>query len=483
MQSKFLVIDDDLAISNKFKSILGELDIMADYYSCYEDVIPALKKSPYQYAGIFLDHNLKNKKGESVESLDLVPQIKKLNPDLVLVMISGDKSEKNLKRWLDLDVDKFLYKPIEGHLIKALCDYATSKYSKEFQVSNDDEIKLTEREKERISKVGIVSESKTMARVCLDILKFSKSDAPVLLMGETGTGKELLAKAIHNNSDRSQGTFLVLNCSSYSSNSDLLESELLGHVKGAFTGADRDKAGIFEKAHNGTVFLDEIHHLSPQAQAKLLRVIQEKKVRQVGAFREKEVNFRLICAAKPEMMEKVQSHEFLPDLYYRISFLDINIPPLRDRTEDINPLLEYFSSLNKIKYSKNKKFANSVINVFKSYLWPGNVRELESIIESIYVKADQYMITTNDLDKRFNQVSSKAEENLAIEFDELINKQKEEQKHFILRTLKYTNFNISKTAEKLNMARTTLNSKMKTLGIDRFSKVQLEHLYQKVCQI
>lgn len=480
MKGKFLIVDDDLAITGKFKILFDEMGLEAEFASSYEEVLPLLKKDAYSYAGIFLDHNLKDKNGKSIESLSLVPLIREINPFLVLVMISGDRSEENLKKWLNLSLDKFLYKPIEAGQIKALSQYALNKFEKEFKSDLGNNLNsLADEEKEAIEKVGIIAQSKQMARVCVDVIKFSKTDASVVLLGETGTGKELLAKAIHRNSKRVDLPFLVLNCSSYNNNADLLESELFGHLKGSFTGAEKDKKGIFEKANGGTVFLDEIHNLCLDAQAKLLRVLQENKIRRVGDFIEKTVEFTLVCAAKPELIELVNAKNFLPDLYYRIVLLDIKIPPLRERNEDIIPLIKYFIEINTEKYKKTKTFTNSAIQSLRLCSWPGNVRELESMIESVFIKIDKNMITAKELGANFESKMGSFSSERASYFQRLVLKHKKEQKLFILETLDQVDFNTAQGAKSLSIPRTSLISKMKALGLDGFNRSELQGIFRK----
>ena len=481
MKGKFLIVDDDQAIREKFKEILEDMDLEADFVSTYEDVIPTLKKAPHSYAGLFLDHNLKNKDGKSVESLSLVPTIREYNPYLVLVMISGDKSEDNLTKWLHLNLSKFFYKPIKTAQIKAMCQYSLTKFDKEFgSTSVIESHVLTEEDKKAIDDVGIVAGSKDMAVLCKDVVRLSKTDTSVILIGETGTGKELFAKAVHNNSNRKDKPFLVLNCSSYNSSSELLESELFGHMKGSFTGADKDKIGIFEQANGGTVFLDEIHHLCYEAQAKLLRVLQENKIRRVGDYKERPVDFGLVCAGKPELMDMVKREEFLPDLYYRIFFIDMTIPPLRERTDDIIPLLNHFMKQNENKLKIKKVFTNSAIKALKEYPWPGNVRELESAIKAAYIMNDKRTITAKDLSSRLSSsIQKNSSTDSASQFEELVAKHRNEQTAFILETLNKVSFNTTKAAKELKLPRTSLISKMKSLGLDGLSKDSLQELFRK----
>ena len=251
-------------------------------------------------------------------------------------------------------------------------------------------------------------------------------------------------------------------------------------MKGAFTGADKDKIGIFEQARGGTVFLDEIHHLCHAAQAKLLRVLQDGKIRRVGDYREREVNFSLVCAGKPELNEMVRQKKFLLDLYYRICFIDIQIPPLRERIEDIGSLVNYFCGLNEKKHHVRKVFANSALKALKLHNWPGNVRELEATVEALFVMNEKRAINASDINTQLRfEIKDENLSDTATEYAILNRKHRNEQKLFLLNALKKASFNVTKAASELSLARTTLISRMKKLGIDGVNKNDLSNLYRK----
>ncbi len=242
----------------------------------------------------------------------------------------------------------------------------------------------------------IVAESHSMKAVIELARKVAPSDATVLIQGETGTGKELVAAAIHFNSLRRHGPFLVVNCASL--HEELLESELFGHEKGAFTGADRSRIGRFEQAHGGTLFLDEVAEMSPRVQAKILRVLQERCFERLGGTESIKVDVRILASTNRDLMKAVEERRFRKDLYYRLSVVPIHIPPLRQRPEDILPLANFFLS----KYASSKGcrirgFDPEAQKAMLGYPWPGNVRELENVVERAVAVCRQELITLNDL--------------------------------------------------------------------------------------
>lgn len=472
--TKILVLDDKQSVLDSFRLHLVDTSHNVEYFSKGEDALIKFSSTPFDYAIAFVDYNLADS-GEYKLGVDVVKKLKEINEDLVVVMISADKSDEAYSSWIEADADKVLYKPISKNKVLANIEMALAQIDEEI---DEDELKG----KNYSAKIDMIGPSVEFQKVARDVLKFSKTDAEVLILGETGTGKELVAKAIHKNSNRSKSSFLVINCSSYKGNSELLESELFGHEKGAFTGADQTKIGVFEAANGSSIFLDEIHHLSKEAQAKLLRVIQEKKIRRVGGTRELSVDFRLICAGKSDLknMCKPENSEFLPDLYYRISTLDVVIPSLRERTEDILPLLIHFKKKAESRFGKTKEFSSSAIKSLKAYSWPGNIRELERLIQKLYVVVDGTVIRKKHLPDEVLNLSSILEITHSMDFPRLEKLQQEQQKKMILDALKETGHNIKKAAEVLNIKRTTLNSRMKNLEIFDLSPDRREGLLQGI---
>jgi PAS domain S-box-containing protein len=238
--------------------------------------------------------------------------------------------------------------------------------------------------------------SAKMENISSLIHKVSASDLSILLLGESGVGKTMVANVIHNMSHRRNGLFQVINCSAIPET--LLESELFGYVKGAFTGAtSQGKTGLFELAKGGTIFLDEIGDISPQLQVKLLQVLQDQKFRKIGGVTEINADVRIITATNQDLMAKIKNKQFREDLYYRINGISIQIPPLRDRKEDIGVLAQSFLEHNNLKYGFNKKLSSEVVDLFYDYPWPGNIRELKSVMERICLVSDDDLIVIKDL--------------------------------------------------------------------------------------
>jgi two-component system NtrC family response regulator len=315
---------------------------------------------------------------------------------------------------------------------------------------------------------NIIGKSKAMQGVFDTIKKVAPSSATVLIEGESGTGKELVAKAIHFNSPRHDKPFIAVNCSAFAET--LLESELFGHEKGAFTGAHSMKKGRFELADGGTLFLDEIGELSPNLQVKLLRVLQEKYIERVGGIKPVSTNIRLIAATNKNLEDEIRENRFREDLYYRLNVVRVVIPPLRERPEDIRPLVEHFIK----KYAGERKFDipikgvnQEVEKLFYQYNWQGNIRELENIIERAMILCPGEYITQSDLP---NQVKSSIDNTLHLEGipadAPLYETLAKVEQTMISRALKLANNVQAHAAELLGIGKSGLNQKIKKYKLD-----------------
>lgn len=461
-KKKILIVDDHEKVLDSYKEFLKEEKYLIEYFSSGGRAYQQFISSPSEYVIAFIDYNLLPDDDLFSDGSELVRQLKKINEDLVIVIVSADTSEEAYKRWLEVDTDKVLYKPITKQKVLANIKSAFSKHIQENflrkKVDNKDYANL-------INMIGV---SADFQRIAKSVLRYAEVDSDVLISGETGIGKELVAKAIHANSKRAKrGQFIAVNCSSFKGDSTLMESELFGHEKGSFTGAINQKAGVFEAAHGGTVFLDEIHHLGKDAQAKLLRALQEKKIKRVGSTKEFGVDFRLVCAGKPKLKELCRGNDpdFLPDLYFRISTLDLEISPLRERTEDIEPLLMHFKEMAENKFKIKKDFSSSTIRALKGHSWPGNVRELENLVERLYVEVEDRIIRKKHLPNDILESNSMSDAIINLDLETLEHLQREQVKRLILTALKNKGHNIKQAAIDLKVKRTTLNSRMKSLGI------------------
>ncbi len=315
--------------------------------------------------------------------------------------------------------------------------------------------------------IEIVGHSQKIAKVKEEIIISAQTDITMLILGETGTGKELVARKIHELSPRRDKPFMIIDCASIPET--LLESELFGHEKGAFTGATSRKIGLFEIANGGTVFLDEIEATSPAMQAKILRTIEEKTIRRVGGTELIPIDVRILCAANVDLEEEVKKGNFRKDLYYRISGMIIQMPPLRERKEDIPELVNYFVKKYAIKEGKLiKGVTPGVYELLKAYDWPGNVRELEKEVERMIAFTEDGGYITED------KVSSKIKnsEFQTFTLDELLGHY---EKNILIDALLTTNWNETKAAKMLGISRTNLIAKMKKYGINKNGNLYLQN--------
>lgn len=314
---------------------------------------------------------------------------------------------------------------------------------------------------------NMIGKSKPMQDLYLLLDKIKQSESTVLIQGENGTGKELIARAIHYNSPRKDGPFVTVNCSAF--NENLLDSELFGHVKGSFTGAVKDKKGLFEAADKGTLFLDEIGDMSPSMQVKLLRVLQEGTLTPVGGTEPKKVDVRVLAATNKDLKEMTETGEFREDLYYRINVINLTVPPLRDRKEDIPLLVDFFISRGcKEKGITLKGLAKRSMEKIFDYPWPGNIRELENEMERLLVLAgDEAKISAELLSPRIKEWGEKAKVQGVRIQGKLKDALEELEKTMIREGLKRTNWNKSRLAKELGISRAGLIMKVEKYGLDK----------------
>ncbi len=321
---------------------------------------------------------------------------------------------------------------------------------------------------------NLIGKSKKMQQVYHLLSKVSSSESTILIQGENGTGKEMVAKAIHYNSPRKDAVFMAVNCSAF--NDNLLDSELFGHVKGAFTGAIKDKKGVFEVANGGTLFLDEIGDTSPSMQVKLLRILQEGTFMPVGATQPKKVNVRIVCATNKNLKEMIAKGEFREDLYYRINVINVALPSLRERQEDIPVLMEYFIQKKCEEAGLPlKTFAKKTLEKMLDHTWPGNVRELQNEVERLVVMAgDDKMITADLLSSRIfeavegQQGGSHGSALKGVNTSGSLKDALEELEILMIREgLKRCGFNKSKLAKELGISRAGLIMKVEKYGLDK----------------
>ncbi|MDQ7031658.1 MAG: sigma 54-interacting transcriptional regulator [Desulfonauticus sp.] len=309
-------------------------------------------------------------------------------------------------------------------------------------------------------KVGnLISRSPKMQQIFEILPAISESSSTVLILGETGTGKEVIARTIHNLSPRKDNPFIALNCGALPEN--LLESELFGYKKGAFTGATKDKPGRFVLAHKGTLFLDEVAEMPLITQVKLLRVLQEKTFEPLGGTSSQTVDVRIIAATNQDLKQLVQEKKFREDLYYRLNVIKIELPPLRERKEDIPLLVQFFiKRLNRIEKKSIQGIEPEALSLLMAYHWPGNIRELENIIERAFILCQEKMIQTTHLPEEIVSIKR-----FTPEISDLKKNKQEMEKEIILKVLKKNNYNKTATAKELGIHKTTLFRKLKKFNI------------------
>jgi two-component system response regulator PilR (NtrC family) len=396
-----------------------------------------------------LDLIISDIKMPDIDGIELLKYIKEINPGATVILITAYASTKTAIQALKLGAYDYISKPFDIDELKIIIEKALEKKRLTEEVSY-----LKRELAEKHSFANIIGKSKKMKELFQIIEKVASSNATVLIAGESGTGKELVAQAIHYNSPRQNKRFVSVNCGALPP--DLLESELFGYMKGAFTGAVRNKEGLFEVAHDGTILLDEISEMSPQMQVKLLRVLQERNIRRLGGTEEIRVDVRVIASTNRDLQKHVLSGAFREDLFYRINVIQIKIPPLRERKADILPLVEHFLQ----KYCKEMgKDINSMNdearNCLLTYHWPGNVRELENAIEAAVALTSEKIITVDKLPQSINKSHKVVDDsqfrlrNNEFDLEEHLDQLR---KQFIIRALQNAEGVQRKAAELLHMS-------------------------------
>lgn len=320
------------------------------------------------------------------DGIELLKKIKALNASIPVIMITAYASTNDAVEAMKLGAEDYITKPFNIEELLLIINRVI--YKKDIEKENV-ELKSRLTQKERFE--NIVGSNQKMLKIYELIDSISQTDSTVLISGESGTGKELIARAIHNKSERAGNEFISINCGALPEN--LLESELFGHIKGAFTDAYKDKIGLFEVAHKGTLFLDEIGDMSQKMQVKLLRAIQERKIRRVGGNEEIEMDVRIISATNKDLAEEMKNGNFRSDLFYRLNVISIRVPPLRERQDDIVLLVQYFLKIYNQRFNKKiEGIEAEALQVFLNHSWPGNIRELENFIErAVALEKDKYI--------------------------------------------------------------------------------------------
>ncbi len=395
-----------------------------------------------------------------MSGIEALKKIKQYNPAIPILIMTAYSSVESAVDALKSGADDYLTKPLDFDALKITMERAL-----EHTDLKEENKALKEKLHSGFQLKNIVGKSRAMKDLIEMVAMIAPSEATVLIIGDSGTGKELIAKSIHYNSDRRDGPLVIVNCAALTET--LLESELFGHEKGAFTGADRRREGRFMRADRGTIFLDEIGEMSPIMQAKLLRVIQEREIERVGSSKTIKVDVRIIAATNRDLQKDVSSGKFREDLFYRLNVVTLRVPSLRERLDDIPLLTQHFLKKYAAKNRKAvKAFTPLAMDMFLKYDWPGNVRELENAVERAVILLPGDYITEKELplnitqsyprDDLFRDNSTLVPEDLSLE---------EIEKSAILATLEATAGNKSETARKLGINRRTLYMKLKKFGV------------------
>lgn len=452
MKARILIADDEAPIRRVMSLVLREAgyEVLA-VENGQKAVDVLLDFDPHV---ILLDQQMPVLTGTQA-----LKQIRTIRPDQIVILVTAYGSVSLAVDAVKKGAYDFIEKPFDNDNLILTVERAL-----ENRILRNEVISL--RTKLGNEKYAIIGENSGLKQVVAQVKLVAETNATVLITGESGTGKELIAKSVHDNSPRSDKPFVTVNCGAIPLS--LMESELFGHEKGAFTDAKEARAGTFEKASGGTLFLDEIGELPIDAQVKLLRVLEERKITRVGSNRPIPVDVRIIAATNRKLEEEVQKGNFRLDLLYRLNVFNITIPPLRERREDIPLLVDYFiDKHNKALRLSVKGITQAVIDRVKSYEWPGNVRDLENAIQSAMILTSDGIIQMDHLPLRvkgYGQMESLNQSEDEINGIRNINAQFE--KELILQTLKKHNYNRTLTAESLAISRKTLFNKMKRYDIE-----------------
>ncbi len=433
-----LIVEDDLGLQKQLKwSFEAYQTVIAGNRS---EAVAALRR--YVPSVITLDLGLPPDAANASEGLKTLQELLDLAPASKIIVVTGNDDRSNAVKAVAMGAYDFYQKPIDIDILNLIIDRA-------FQLNQlENEHQLLQKQSTE-PLVGLIAFCEKMQGLCRTIEKISPTNATVLLLGESGTGKEVLAKAMHGLSDRSTQAFVAVNCAAIPEN--LLESELFGYEKGAYTGAAQQTKGKIEYAHNGTLFLDEIGDLPILLQSKLLRFLQERTIERIGGRKEIPVDVRIICATHKNLEEQIEKEKFRLDLYYRISEIVINIPALRERDGDAITIATAFLKRYCLLHNKKiKNFSSEAAAAIESYSWPGNIRELENKIKRAVILSDDVNITLHDL-----ELEKSSESAMRVNLKEV---RESAEIIAIKKALVHSKNNISNTAKLLGVTRPTLYS-------------------------
>lgn len=453
LKKSILVVDDEIGTRESLKMILKS-DYQVFLAKNAEETFQQLETHPFDL--ILLDIILPD-----MDGLRVLEKIKQKDPEQLVIMITATKTIKTAVEAMKLGAYDYITKPFDIDELRLIISRALST-----QALKEENQRLWMEIDRSFGFDNIIGKSKVMREIFKIVRQVANTRSTVLIMGESGTGKELIARAIHYHSPRKNHPFVTINCAAIPDT--LIESELFGHEKGAFTNAIERKLGRFEIAHQGTLFLDEIGELSLMTQAKILRFLEEKEFNRVGGSKTIKVDVRLIAATNKDLPQQVKKGEFREDLFYRINVVPILLPPLRERKEDIPLLIEHFiKKFNSENQKKVKGVTPEALEALINYDWPGNVRELENLIERVVALTQNEYIHPEELPIPFTSISrtNGLKESVLSGKLSFTKAEEEFEREIILDALRRTKFVQSHAAELLGISRRILKYKMDKLGI------------------
>lgn len=442
-----VLVEDEKNTREGVKKFLEGLDYDVLVAESGESALPLIEKERPDI--VLTDLRL-----PGMDGLKLLEEIVSKFPETAVIMLTAYGTVENAVKAMKLGAFHYLMKPINIHELEFLIKKALTSQS----LKEENQELRQELYKERFEEGRILAHSEKMKQILSMVDQVARTQSSVLLQGESGTGKELVAHRIHELSPRRNGPFVAVHCAALSET--LMASELFGHEKGAFTGATERRIGRFERANGGTLFLDEIAEVSLETQVKLLRILQEGEFERVGATKTIRVNVRLVCATNRDLAQEVKQGRFREDLFYRINVILIKIPPLRERPEDIRPLIEhYIRHLSRLNHREIDGVDEAAMKCFTAYTWPGNVRELKNIIERMVVLSEGQKLMLNNVPEDLK--NSPSEPGWNPEKTDLQSMEKEMIRHQLLES----RGNKSRAATKLGISRRTLYRKIEEYGI------------------
>jgi two-component system nitrogen regulation response regulator NtrX len=452
MSHRILIVDDEAGIRQALKQVLEYEDLVVRVAASGGEAITVYPE--FRPHLVFLDVKM-----AGLDGLETLSRIRDLDPKAQVVMISGHGTIATAVEATQRGAFDFLEKPLDTDRL-----LVTVRNALAHAQLMDENTRLKEASENRFTMVG---DSPALMAVRDRIAKVGPTSARVLITGENGTGKELVARALHDASPRRDRPFVEVNCAAIPS--ELIESELFGHMKGSFTGAFADRAGKFEQADGGTLFLDEVGDMSLSAQAKLLRVLQEGVVTRIGGSKSIQVDVRVLAATNKDLDAEIAEGRFREDLLYRLNVVPIEVPPLRDRREDTPALVAHFAEqLSASAGVPGRRFSEDAVRRLQSRPWPGNIRELRNAVERALILASGKMVTAADIDHLLppGTPSSLPDASGSHTFETF---KQEAEKNFLVQQLREHDWNVSETARALKMPRSNLYKKIERYGLSRES--------------